>query len=138
MEVFTGLDGVTVVNDSYNANPSSMAAALKAARWMAGDGRCVAVLGEMAELGDVADREHERIGELIARLGIDALVTVGSAANLIAVGATREGVDPDRVTTTESVDKAIEAARAAASPGGVILVKGSRVAGLERVAEALR
>jgi UDP-N-acetylmuramoyl-tripeptide--D-alanyl-D-alanine ligase len=138
MEVIAGRDGVTVVNDAYNANPSSMAAALKAARWMAGDGRCLAVLGEMAELGEASAREHERVGELIARLGVDAVVTVGSPANLIGVGATREGVDPSRVIATESVDEAIETLRAQVVPGDVILVKGSRVAGLERVAEALR
>jgi UDP-N-acetylmuramoyl-tripeptide--D-alanyl-D-alanine ligase len=138
MEVIAGRGGVTVVNDAYNANPSSMAAALKAARWMAGDGRCLVVLGEMAELGTASTREHERIGELIARLGIDAVVTVGSSANVIAVGATREGVDPSRVTATDSVDEAIETVRAQVLPGDVVLVKGSRVAGLERVAEALR
>ncbi|HEV3474190.1 MAG TPA: UDP-N-acetylmuramoyl-tripeptide--D-alanyl-D-alanine ligase [Actinomycetota bacterium] len=138
MDVFEGRDGVTVVNDAYNANPSSMAAALKAARWMAGDGRCLAVLGEMAELGDVSDREHERIGELIARLGIDALVTVGPRARVIGAGAVREGVDAERVIATDTLDEAVDAVRGAARPGDVVLVKGSRVAGLERVAEALR
>src|SRR5206468_1303429 len=67
-------DGIRFIDDSYNANPTSMAAALKALRWMAGSSRCVAVLGYMAELGDIADAEHERIGELAARLGIDELV----------------------------------------------------------------
>ena len=138
MEVFAGRDGVTVVNDAYNANPASMAAALKASRWMAGDGRCLAVLGEMAELGAVSTREHERVGELIARVGIDRLVTVGSAARAIGAGAVREGVDPAHVTATDSVAEAIEAIRQAMRPGDVILVKGSRVTALERVAEALR
>jgi UDP-N-acetylmuramoyl-tripeptide--D-alanyl-D-alanine ligase len=138
MEVFAGRAGVTVVNDAYNANPSSMAAALRAARWMAGDRRCVAVLGEMAELGAVSTHEHERVGELIARLGIDALITVGAAAQAIGAGAVREGVAPEQVTATDSVDEAIEAIREAARPGDLILVKGSRVIGLERAAEALR
>jgi UDP-N-acetylmuramoyl-tripeptide--D-alanyl-D-alanine ligase len=138
MEVFAGRGGLTVVNDAYNANPSSMAAALKAARWIAGDGRCLAVLGEMAELGRSSAQEHERIGELIARLGIEMLVTVGASAQAIGTGAVREGVDPRHVTTSDSVDQAIEAVADAARPGDVILVKGSRVIGLERLAEALR
>jgi len=138
METFQGRDGITVVNDAYNANPASMAAALKAARWIAGDGRCVAVLGEMAELGSIAGEEHDRVGELAARLGIDELVVVGPAARRIAVGAVREGVEPERVTVVDRIDEALTAVRSAAHPGDVVLVKGSRVAGLERVAEALR
>jgi UDP-N-acetylmuramoyl-tripeptide--D-alanyl-D-alanine ligase len=138
MEVFEGAGGVTVVNDAYNANPTSMAAALRAARWIATDRRCIAVLGEMAELGDVAAVEHERVGELVARLGIDELVVVGPAARRIGAGAVREGVEPDHVAAAESVEDALRALRDLTRPGDVVLVKGSRVAGLERVAEALR
>jgi UDP-N-acetylmuramoyl-tripeptide--D-alanyl-D-alanine ligase len=138
MEVFDTAAGVTVVNDAYNANPASMAAALKAARWMAGRGRCVAVLGEMAELGPIAAREHDRVGELVARLGIEELVVVGAGARLIASGAEREGVEPGRISVCDSVEDAIGAVRTLARQGDVVLVKGSRVAGLERVAEAIR
>jgi UDP-N-acetylmuramoyl-tripeptide--D-alanyl-D-alanine ligase len=138
MEVRETSSGVLVVNDAYNANPASTAAALKAARWMTGDGRCIAVLGEMAELGDVAPREHERIGELVARLGIAQLIAVGPAARSIAAGAAREGVEPDRITTCDTIAEAETAVAAAARPGDVVLVKGSRVAGLERLAEAIR
>jgi UDP-N-acetylmuramoyl-tripeptide--D-alanyl-D-alanine ligase len=138
MDVVEAAGGFTLVNDAYNANPASMAAALKAARWVAGDGRSVAVLGEMAELGPVADREHERVGELAARLGIDELVVVGPAARRIAVGAVREGLEPDRVTTVDTVEEALEATRRIARPGDVVLVKGSRAVGLERLAEDLR
>jgi UDP-N-acetylmuramoyl-tripeptide--D-alanyl-D-alanine ligase len=138
MEAFETADGLRVVNDAYNANPTSMAAALRAARWMAGDARCVAVLGPMAELGPIAGREHERVGELLARIGIDALVAVGPEAGLIAVGAEREGVEPDRIVRCEDTAQAVNAVRALAGPGDVVLVKASRVARLERVAEALR
>ena len=138
METFEGAGGIRVLNDSYNANPASMAAALKAARWIAGRNACVAVLGAMAELGAASDVEHERVGELAARLGIDHLVVVGAGARRIAVGATREGVEPDRVTRIETLEGAAEAARRVAGPGDVVLIKGSRAAGLERVAEALR
>lgn len=138
MEVFEGRHGLTVVNDAYNANPTSMAAALKTARWIAADRRCIAVLGAMAELGEISAVEHERAGQLVARLGIERLVVVGPEARLIGVGAAREGVEPDRVIHCQTVDEAIEAVRNWSRPGDVVLVKGSRVAGLERLAEALR
>ena len=138
MEVVEGADGLTIINDAYNANPTSMAAALKAARWIAGQGRCLAVLGEMAELGAVSASEHERVGELVARLGIDGLIVVGHRARHIAVGAAREGVEPQRIITCHTIAEAEAAVRASARPGDVVLVKGSRVAGLERLAEALR
>jgi UDP-N-acetylmuramoyl-tripeptide--D-alanyl-D-alanine ligase len=138
MEVFETADGLRIIDDSYNANPTSMAAALRSARWMAGDGRCIAVLGTMAELGPISAEEHERVGELLARLGIDVLIAVGEEARLTALGAEREGVEPDRIVECEGVDQAVEAVRAVAGPGDLVLVKASRAARLERVAEALR
>jgi UDP-N-acetylmuramoyl-tripeptide--D-alanyl-D-alanine ligase len=129
---------VRVVDDSYNANPTSVAAALKAARWMAGKGRCVAVLGYMAELGPIADEEHERAGRLAARLGIDELVVVGSEARLIAVGAEREGFEPDRIHLCDDVAQATDRLPGIIRRGDLVLVKASRVARLERVVQALR
>ena len=138
METFTGPSGIVVVNDAYNANPESMAAALKAARWMAEGTRLAAVLGHMAELGPIAFEEHERLGELVVRIGVERLVTVGEEARAIARAAIREGQLPEGVATYDDPTGAVEDVRAWASPGDVVLVKGSRVAGLERVAEALR
>jgi UDP-N-acetylmuramoyl-tripeptide--D-alanyl-D-alanine ligase len=138
MEVIETSSGFRIVNDAYNANPASMAAALRAAAWMARGGRSFAVLGPMAELGSIADREHERVGELAARLGIGHLVVVGPQASRIAIGATREGVEPHRVTAVETVEEAAEVVRQMVRPGDVVLLKGSRVAGLERLVEALR
>ena len=88
-----------------------MAAALRAARWMAGAGRCIAVLGYMAELGPIAEEEHERIGALVARLGIDVLIVVGSEARPIGLAARREGVPSEE---TFNKPKASIAARSAA------------------------
>jgi len=137
MEVRDAPGGFRVLDDAYNANPTSMAAALRAARWMAGGGRCIAVLGPMAELGSIAADEHERIGELAARLRIDVVVTVGAEAELIAAGAEREGVEPDRVIRCDGVEDAVRALAGIVAPGDLVLVKASRVARLERVAAAL-
>jgi UDP-N-acetylmuramoyl-tripeptide--D-alanyl-D-alanine ligase len=137
METVEVPGGIRVLNDAYNANPVSMAAALKALRWMAQDGRSIAVLGEMAELGEAAMHEHERVGELVARLGIDHLIVVGNRAAAIAVGAEREGVEPERIVRVEAVEDAVRSVRELAREGDVVLLKGSRVAGLETIAEAL-
>jgi UDP-N-acetylmuramoyl-tripeptide--D-alanyl-D-alanine ligase len=137
MEVVDGPDGLRILNDSYNANPTSVAAAVRSARWMAGDGRFVAVLGPMAELGSIADEEHVRVGELLVRTGVDALIVVGEDARRIAAGAEREGLEPERIVWVGDPDEAARAARSLAGPGDLVLVKGSRVAGLERVVDAL-
>jgi UDP-N-acetylmuramoyl-tripeptide--D-alanyl-D-alanine ligase len=138
MERFTTEQGVSVVNDAYNANPESMAAGLRTARWMASEGRLVAVLGHMAELGPIAVEEHERLGELVVRLGVDRLITVGEQARSIARSAVREGQLPEDVASYEDPDQVVEDLRGWLRAGDVVLIKGSRVAGLERLAEALR
>jgi UDP-N-acetylmuramoyl-tripeptide--D-alanyl-D-alanine ligase len=138
METFTTGNGVVVVNDAYNANPESMAAGLKAARWIARDGRLAAVLGHMAELGPIALEEHERLGEIVVRIGVDRLVTVGETAASIARAAVREGQLPADAVCVADADAAVADIRSWAREGDVVLIKGSRVAGLERVAEALR
>ena len=138
METFTTGDGVRVVNDAYNANPESVAAALKAARWMARDARLIAVLGTMAELGPIADEEHERLGDLAARLRVDRVIAVGDWAEQIATASVREGVEPGNVAAYERPEDALDDVRAHARAGDVVLFKASRVAGLERLAEALR
>jgi UDP-N-acetylmuramoyl-tripeptide--D-alanyl-D-alanine ligase len=138
METFTTPGGVTVLNDAYNANPESMAAALKTARWIARRGRLAAVLGHMAELGPIAAEEHERLGELVVRIGVERLITVGEPASAIARAAIREGQLLEDVATYGEPSEAVRDVRGWAGSGDVVLIKGSRVAGLERVAEALR
>jgi UDP-N-acetylmuramoyl-tripeptide--D-alanyl-D-alanine ligase len=138
METFTTASGVVVINDAYNANPTSMAAALKTARWIARDTRMGAVLGQMAELGAHSREEHERVGELAARLHIDRLVTVGTDSLPLALAAVREGVEPESVASYEGADEALDDIRRWAMSGDVVLFKASRVVGLERLAEAMR
>lgn len=138
MEAFDAPGGITVVNDAYNASPESMAAALKTARWMAREGRLVAVLGHMAELGEISVDAHDKLGETIVRVGVDRLITVGEEARLIHTSAVREGQHPDDAVDVQTADEAVAELRRWLRPGDVVLVKGSRVLGLERVAEALR
>jgi UDP-N-acetylmuramoyl-tripeptide--D-alanyl-D-alanine ligase len=138
METFTTADGVVVLNDAYNANPESMAASLRTAGWIARRGRLAAVLGHMAELGPIAFEEHERLGELVVRIGVDRLITVGAPARAIARAAIREGQLPADVASYDDPMRAAEDVRSWAGEGDVVVIKGSRVAGLERVAEALR
>lgn len=138
METFTGAGGIRVINDAYNANPSSMEAALKTARWIARDSRMAAVLGTMRELGHLSEREHERVGELVARLGVDRIIAVGDEAGPIVRAAVREGAEPENVASYADPAEALEDVRAWAREGDVVLFKGSRAVGLEKVAEAMR
>jgi len=138
METFMTSAGLRVLNDAYNANPESAAAALRTARWMAGEERLIAVLGEMAELGQISEDEHDRVGELAARIRVDRLITVGGAAHAIARAAIREGMGPEDVVSYDTPEEALDDIRRSGAPGDLILFKGSRIAGLETLAEALR
>ena len=142
MEVTTTGDGVTVVNDAYNANPESMVAALDA---LVALGRGAgarpprptwAVLGEMRELGDAAGAAHEQVGRDAAERGVTNVVAVGAAASGVATGASAAG-GGTVVTAVPAVDAAVSLLRERLVPGDVVLVKASRAAGLERVALAL-
>ena len=137
MEVLETADGVTVLHDAYNANPTSAAAALATAQRLSAGRRCVAILGEMRELGPIAPEEHERLGEQVARLGVHVLIAVGPWGKAIVAGAEREGLDPAGVVTTADVEGALSAARAVVHPGDVVLVKASRAVGLDRIATDL-
>jgi UDP-N-acetylmuramoyl-tripeptide--D-alanyl-D-alanine ligase len=136
MEVFETADGITVVNDAYNANPTSMRAAVTALTDMQAVRR-VAVLGDMRELGSLAELAHFRIGEQVARSGIDRLVTVGELARRIAEGARAEGMPADQVFSAPDAAGASAALRVIVQPEDVVLVKASRVMGLEAVVEGL-
>jgi UDP-N-acetylmuramoyl-tripeptide--D-alanyl-D-alanine ligase len=120
MEMARTRYGAMVVNDAYNANPQSTEAALHALAGLEAR-RHIAVLGPMLELGDVSAREHRRIGDLARTLGI----------SVISVGAREYGADD-----VGGIDGALQRLRDL-GPGDVVLVKASRAAGLERVAEAL-
>jgi len=137
MEVTKRSDDVTVVNDAFNANPDSMRAALDALMAMASGRRTIAVLGEMAELGDAAKAEHEAIGCYAARSGVDTLIAVGDHDAACVYAAARK--DRQGLTTllVPDVPAAFELLRAELAPGDVVLVKSSKAAGLMKLAQLL-
>lgn len=153
MQVTTRTDGVTVIDDAYNANPDSMRAGLQALAWIAHGGsgtgsepfnrRSWAVLGEMAELGADAIAEHDRVGRLAVRLDVSRLVVVGTGRSLSAMhhgavleGAWGAGADRGAVNVADA-DAALALLRAEVQPGDVILVKASNSARLGALADAL-
>jgi UDP-N-acetylmuramoyl-tripeptide--D-alanyl-D-alanine ligase len=143
MHVVTRGDRVTVINDAYNANPDSMRAGLQALAWIAGQReskrRSWAVLGEMAELGDDAISEHDRIGRLAVRLDVSRLIVVGTGRSMRAMhhGAVMEGSWGAEARMVEDADAALALLRDEVQPGDVVLVKASNAAGLGALAEAL-
>ncbi|WP_292991052.1 UDP-N-acetylmuramoyl-tripeptide--D-alanyl-D-alanine ligase [Mycobacterium sp.] len=151
MRVSTRADGVTVIDDAYNANPDSMRAGLQALAWIsasdaggapAGRRRSWAVLGEMGELGDDAISEHDRIGRLAVRLDVSRLIVVGTGRSMSAMhqGAVMEGArgteNPEAALVADA-DAALAVLRAELRPGDVVLVKASNAAGLGALADAL-
>ena len=137
MDVFDTTGGVTVIDDSYNANPSSTAAALRALAALGHDRRTTAVLGYMAELGPFETSGHEEVGRLAAELGVDRLIAVADNAGPILDGAAT--VPAWKGTAVFAADQAAAVAvlRGDLQPGDVVLVKGSRYRTWE-VADALR
>jgi UDP-N-acetylmuramoyl-tripeptide--D-alanyl-D-alanine ligase len=151
MRVSARADGVTVIDDAYNANPDSMRAGLQALAWISVSGgagpaekrRSWAVLGEMGELGDDAISEHDRIGRLAVRLDVSRLIVVGTGRSMSAMhhGAVMEGAwgsEGERgAVLVADADAALAMLRAELRPGDVVLVKASNAAGLGALADSL-
>ncbi|MEP6586297.1 MAG: UDP-N-acetylmuramoyl-tripeptide--D-alanyl-D-alanine ligase [Candidatus Udaeobacter sp.] len=127
------IGGVQFLDDSYNANPDSMKAALRTLVELDAEGKRIAVLGEMRELGAESERGHREIGETAATLGVDQLITIGDAAELIAEGARTAGLD--KVSSARSTSDAAKLLGEMAEPGDLVLIKGSRAARTEEVIE---
>lgn len=127
--------GVVVLNDAYNASPTSVVAALETLVAVGGDGRRWAVLGVMAEIGPEHERAHRRVGRRAAELGVDRLVVVGEDAAAMAAGAGDAGLA--EVTVVADAAAAVEQVLGGVAPGDAVLVKASRAAGLEVVAARL-
>jgi UDP-N-acetylmuramoyl-tripeptide--D-alanyl-D-alanine ligase len=139
MDVRERPDGLIVVNDAYNANPASMRAGLEALVAIGGRRRrrTVAVLGEMRELGPTAYDEHVGVGRTAAGLGVDVVVAVGAGAAGIADGARDADRAPGEVILTAGRAEALTWVRENVSGSDVVLVKASRGAALETIADGL-
>jgi UDP-N-acetylmuramoyl-tripeptide--D-alanyl-D-alanine ligase len=128
------LGAVTLIDDSYNASPRSVVAALDLLAGL--PGRRGAVLGEMLELGEASSDGHHAVGEAAART-VEWLVVVGQGAAGIAEGALESGMDPSRLSLLPDLDTALEFLPPRLRDGDVVLVKASRGIGLERLVEGL-
>jgi UDP-N-acetylmuramoyl-tripeptide--D-alanyl-D-alanine ligase len=129
------LRGATIIDDSYNASPGSVIAALD----LLGElpGRHVAVLGEMLELGDAHESGHREVGDVAGGIA-DLLIVVGADASGIVAGAIDGGIDPTRVHVAADAEAALHTLRPRMRDGDVVLVKASRGIGLDRLVDALR
>ncbi|HEU4427592.1 MAG TPA: UDP-N-acetylmuramoyl-tripeptide--D-alanyl-D-alanine ligase [Myxococcota bacterium] len=129
--------GAVVIDDTYNANPQSMQAALESLVRLRGAGRAFAVLGDMGELGAHAEAGHRSVGALAGELRVDALYALGEHAALVREAALAGGLTAERTHVAASHDEIAAALRNVLRAGDVALVKGSRSMRMERVVEAL-
>jgi UDP-N-acetylmuramoyl-tripeptide--D-alanyl-D-alanine ligase len=138
MELTRRADGVLVVNDAYNANPDSTRAAIEALAHLAGNGRRgIAVLGYMAELGDIEAQSHEEAGRLAAQSGAAMVIAVGEAAAPVLDGARATGGWQGEAIAVPDPQSAVAELKNRLRPGDVVLVKASKAAGLWEVADGL-
>ena len=137
MERTERADGVTVINDAYNANPESMRAALRTLADLGRGRRTWAVLGAMLELGPDSIREHMAVGTQVVRLNISRLVVVGREARSLYVSAVNEGSWGDECVFTETADEAYELLQAELQPGDLVLFKSSNSIGLRHLGDRI-
>jgi UDP-N-acetylmuramoyl-tripeptide--D-alanyl-D-alanine ligase len=138
MQVANRADGVTIINDAYNASPDSVKAALQTLAQLGRSGRrTIAILGEMAELGSASREQHDAMGRIVVRLNIDQLVVVGAAAKLIHMGAEQEGSWAGESKFFESIDEALAYVRGMLRAGDLVLVKSSKSANLRHLGDNL-
>ena len=137
MNIVSGRNGSTVIDDSYNASPGSMQAALEVLRLAPRGALKIAVLGDMLELGDHAERAHEEIGLLAGRTA-DVVIAIGDYAPRVVQSARHAGLATDRAFVVEGAEQAVAALTPLLTPQAQVLVKGSRGMRLERVVEQIR
>ncbi len=138
MQLIESPAGYWVINDAYNASPDSMRAALQTLATLGKSGhRTIAILGQMAELGEFSNEEHDSIGRLVVRLNIDKLFVVGQEAKLIHMAATQEGSWDGESEFIESISNAYEIIHDRLWPGDIVLVKASNIAGLRFLGDDL-
>ncbi|MFC4398102.1 MULTISPECIES: UDP-N-acetylmuramoyl-tripeptide--D-alanyl-D-alanine ligase [Micrococcaceae] len=137
MERTERADGVTIINDAYNANPESMRAALRTLADLGRGRRTWAVLGAMLELGEDSIREHTAVGTQVVRLNISRLLVVGREARALYVSAVQEGSWGDECLFAETVDEAFEVLDAELQSGDLVLFKSSNSVGLRHLGDRI-
>ncbi|HSN35410.1 MAG TPA: cyanophycin synthetase, partial [Arthrobacter sp.] len=137
MERTERADGVTVINDAYNANPESMRAALRTLADLGQGRRTWAVLGAMLELGPDSIREHMAVGTQVVRLNISRLVVVGREARSLYVSAVNEGSWGNECVFAETAEEAYELLQAELEPGDLVLFKSSNSIGLRHLGDRI-
>ncbi|MEN9992718.1 MAG: hypothetical protein RLY83_288 [Actinomycetota bacterium] len=138
MQLTNRKDGISIINDAYNASPDSMKAALQTLAHLGKVGRrTIAVLGEMAELGEFSKAAHDEIGRLVVRYNIDHLVVIGPGAKLIHMGAMFEGSWDGESVYFESSSEALTYIRGMLVSGDIVLVKSSKSANLRHLGDDL-
>jgi UDP-N-acetylmuramoyl-tripeptide--D-alanyl-D-alanine ligase len=137
LEIVERPDGITIVNDAYNANPESMRAGLRAVKALAGTRRTLAVLGAMGQQADASRARHAEMGRLVADLRFDVLIAVGAGDPLAMAEAAESSNQRVAVHTVEDVAGALRLATALLEPGDVVFVKASSEIGLGACARAL-
>jgi UDP-N-acetylmuramoyl-tripeptide--D-alanyl-D-alanine ligase len=132
-------NGIRLLNDSYNANPASMRAALETLAQMSitEGARRVAILGDMLEMGTSAIQSHRRLGMLAARLGMDAIFALGYLSEHVSEGGVSGGLSPKRSRAFKDRATLVTKLKAFLKPGDLVLMKGSRGLAMETTAEAL-
>jgi UDP-N-acetylmuramoyl-tripeptide--D-alanyl-D-alanine ligase len=134
----TSLDGVTVINDAYNANPVSTMTALSSFCEMSVAGKRIFVCGDMLELGRYARQAHKQVGFFIASQPIDYVITLGELAPAVAKAAFGAGARGAKWACCQSVEEVVSVLMDVAAPGDAVLIKGSRANGMERIVDALK
>jgi UDP-N-acetylmuramoyl-tripeptide--D-alanyl-D-alanine ligase len=138
LQILQRPDGITIINDAFNANPESTAAGLRTLACYAGPRRTIAVLGEMRELGPAAETAHHDTGRLAADLGISTLITVGHGLIDTLADAARTSPTPPVIHAAEDPDELLPILRRLLQPGDVVFIKASRSVGLENLAATLQ
>jgi UDP-N-acetylmuramoyl-tripeptide--D-alanyl-D-alanine ligase len=135
----TEIRGATIINDTYNSNPTAMRAALELLREFDAAGRRIVICGDMAELGPQSIARHWQLGKDIVQIGgAELLIACGRFARHITAGARSTGLDRARAVPCDTIEDAMPYVGQAVLPGDIVLVKGSRVMAMERIVEALK
>jgi UDP-N-acetylmuramoyl-tripeptide--D-alanyl-D-alanine ligase len=137
MQVLSLPGYISVINDTYNANPGSMAAALETLMQVKQQGRALAVLGDMLEMGEESASLHSQVGRIAAEQGVDYLLAMGKQASHLLAGAADAGMARDQLTEAGSHEEIAGRVRSLMAAGDWVLVKGSRGMRMEKVVEAL-